>query len=366
MEIRNIEKSYDGVPAIVDFSIDIADDEYLTLLGPSGSGKSTLLRIIAGLEQPDSGAITLNGEPITGRPPHLRGLGFVQQNYALFPLMSVFDNVAFGLRHRLLDSVSDESEVKKRTNRMLELVGLEELGDRMVGEISGGQKQRVSLARTLVTEPRLCLLDEPLGALDANLRERMTAELRRIRSTLGVTFMHVTGNEIEAFAMGDRMIVLEQGTAVQIDEPAHIFSQPATVGVARHVNNYNVVAGFVVDAQFDYCGNLFQLSAPPSDAHFYVVRFDKINISPVGEPLPEGSVGFDTEFIASEFMGSNVVYFFARPDGGVFEVDRHLSREEPSDYRKGQPLNLNWSQENVLLYNADGQLLSSNGAGRAL
>lgn len=363
MEIRGIEKSYDGVPAIVDFSIDIADDEYLTLLGPSGSGKSTLLRIIAGLDQPDSGAIALNGEAITGRPAHLRGLGFVQQNYALFPLMTVFDNVAFGLRNRLLDPVTDEREVQRRTTHMLELVGLEDLGDRMVGEISGGQKQRVSLARTLVTEPRLCLLDEPLGALDANLRERMTIELRRIRSTLGVTFMHVTGNETEALAMGDRMIVLEQGRAIQIDKPGNIFSHPATIGVARYVNSYNVLDGEVVNDHFIYSNTELAMPVSGLDAHHYVIRFDKVSIDPVGSRLKDGFTGFEAEFIASEFMGSHVIYFFTKPDGGVFEVERHLSREEPVNYEKGQRLSLSWAKTDVHLYNAKGELIPVENAG---
>jgi len=366
MEIRNIEKSFDGVPAIVDFSIDIADDEYLTLLGPSGSGKSTLLRLIAGLDQPDKGAISLNGEPITGRPSHMRGLGFVQQNYALFPLLSVFNNVAFGLRNRLVDPVSDETEVKRRTDAMLELVGLDDLGNRMVGEISGGQKQRVSLARTLVTEPRLCLLDEPLGALDANLRERMTVELRRIRSSLGVTFMHVTGNETEALAMGDRMIVLEEGRAIQIDEPGNIFSQPATVGVARYVNSYNLLDGVVSENKFSYGDHLFDLPHDAIGACHYAIRFDQVEINETAAANTAGRAKFDAEFIASEFMGSRVIYFFSKPDGGVFEVERHLSREEPIDYQKGQQLEVSWPVDNVLLYDAEGVLINTPQVGSRL
>ena len=358
MEIRAIQKSFDGVPAIVDFSINIADDEYLTLLGPSGSGKTTLLRIIAGLDQPDSGAITLNGEPITGRPAHLRGLGFVQQNYALFPLMTVFENVAFGLRNRLLDPVTDELAVQERTVAMLELVGLEDLGGKMVGEISGGQKQRVSLARTLVTEPRLCLLDEPLGALDANLRERMTIELRRIRASLGVTFMHVTGNETEALTMGDRMIVLDQGRTLQIDKPSHIFSHPATVGVARSVNSYNTLEGRVINGVFNCGGHELAMPNTAPEACYYVIRFDKISMNTLDTNLPAGAVGLTAEFIASEFMGSRVIYFFSNLNGGVFEVERHLSREEPLDIEKGKKTHLSWSKTDVLLYNADGVLMN--------
>ena len=185
MELIGLCKSFDGSPAILDLSLRVEDDEYLTLLGPSGSGKSTLLRVLAGLEKPEKGRIVLNGEDIVARPAHMRGLGIVQQNYALFPHMTVEQNVGFGLVHRAQSPVVDEKEVARRVAQTLELVGLQGLGGRMVGQISGGQKQRVSLARTLITEPKICLLDEPLGALDANLRERMTVELRKIREALG-------------------------------------------------------------------------------------------------------------------------------------------------------------------------------------
>ncbi len=357
MEMSGLEKSYDGRPAIADFSLSVRDDEYLTILGPSGSGKSTLLRLIAGLDRPDAGAITLNGEVITSKPSHMRGLGFVQQSYALFPHMSVRDNVAFGLRYRQVDPVQDEKEVARRSDAMLELVGLSGLGERMVGQISGGQKQRVSLARTLVTEPKICLLDEPLGALDANLRERMTVELRHIRATLGVTFMHVTGNEAEALTMGDRLIVLDQGRAIQVDSPDEVFNRPASVAVARLVNNYNILPGALHNGDFIHGSATLAAPSTTERAGYYVIRFDQVTIDAPDTELPAGRAAMTASFIASEFMGSRIIYFFRRPDGEVFEVERHLSRDDPEDYQQGAVCRLSWPVSDVLLYDDSGTLL---------
>ncbi|MEX3007661.1 ABC transporter ATP-binding protein [Hoeflea sp. TYP-13] len=359
MELQGLTKSYDGVPAIADFSLDIRDDEYVTLLGPSGSGKSTLLRLIAGLERPDAGSIILDGTNLTGTPTHLRGLGFVQQKFGLFPHMSVRENIAFGLRYRQIDPVTDRNELDARVEDMLELVGLDGFGDRMVGEISGGQRQRVSLARTLICEPRICLLDEPLGALDANLRERMTIELQRIRSTLGVTFMHVTGNEAEALAMGDRMIVLNEGRAIQIDTPDTIFNHPGCVQAARFLNTYNILPGGMENGHFLSAGT--RLAAPRGigDAAHYVIRHDHIDIRAGGTEPREGFAHMEVEFIASEFLGARVIYFFRRPDGGVIEAERHLSVVRPKDIRRGETRVLHWPVDDVLFYDRDGDLLET-------
>ena len=245
IELLALNKSFGSTVALSDITMTIEDDEYLTLLGPSGSGKSTLLRLIAGLEKPDAGSIFINGQNVVGLAPHQRGLGIVQQNYALFPHMTVQQNVEFGLRWREENPVTDQKELARRVGAMLELVGLNGFENRGVGQISGGQMQRVSLARTLVTEPKVCLLDEPLGALDANLRERMTLELRRIRDTLGVSFLHVTGNENEALAMGHRMIVLDKGHAVMIAPPDVLYSMPNSIRVAQVLNAYNILGGAI-------------------------------------------------------------------------------------------------------------------------
>jgi len=355
MVLEGLSKSYGDTSALRDVSLTIEDDEYLTLLGPSGSGKSTLLRLIAGLERPDKGTVQLNGEDITGLAPHRRGLGIVQQNYALFPHMTVFDNVAFGLRWREVDPVTDEAEVNRRVGEMLELVGLTGFEERAVGQISGGQKQRVSLARTLVTQPRLCLLDEPLGALDANLRERMTLELRRIRDTLGVTFMHVTGNENEALGMGDRMIVLDAGSAVMIAAPEQIFDQPQTVRVAQVLSAYNILQGSVRDGHFEHGGSHLPLPPGSDNAQYYAIRFESASIVPPDDP----SVLMRATFVASEFTGGGVTYFLRGPEG-VFEVERHLSRADPQVYKGGDMLGITWNAADALAFGSDGVLISAS------
>ncbi|MBN9673861.1 ABC transporter ATP-binding protein [Roseibium aggregatum] len=362
MELIRLTKAYKGVPAVRDVSLVVQEDEYLTLLGPSGSGKTTLLRLLSGLEKPDAGQIHLNGEDVTYRPPYLRGLGIVQQNYALFPHLSVEDNVAFGLRYRLIDPVTDDSEVKRRVAETLELVGLTGFGGRMVGQISGGQKQRVSLARTLVTRPKICLLDEPLGALDANLRERMTVELRKIRATLGVTFLHVTGNETEALAMGDRMVVLDKGGIVQADRPDAIFSAPSDVRVARFVNTYNVLTGSGQDSVFRTADQLVSL---PEEAHgrevgFYAIRQDSVEIDAAGTVPEPGRTSLQATYITSEFLGSRFIYIFRLPDGGVFEVERHLSHSDPVTYKGGETCSLSWNLADALVFDPSGAALETN------
>ena len=351
MELTGLSKSFGGVAAVDDVTLTIRDDEYLTLLGPSGSGKSTLLRLIAGLERPDAGQITLNGVDLAKLPTHRRGLGIVQQNYALFPHLTVFENVAFGLRWRETDPVKDESVIQQRVAQVLALVGLEGLDGRAVGQLSGGQKQRVSLARTLVTEPKLCLLDEPLGALDANLRERMTFELKEIRDKLGVTFLHVTGNEAEAMAMGDRMIVLDQGKIASVAPPTEIFAAPATLRLAQILSAYNILPGVTQGGVFHHGGA--DLPMPfACDAAHYGVRFDATSIVPADDP----SAHLQAEFIASEFTGNGVTYFLRGPLG-VIEVERHLSWADPVDYGRGDMLGLTWDTDDVHLFDSQGALL---------
>ncbi len=365
MQLQGLSKAYAGKPAIVDLSLTVHDDEYLTLLGPSGSGKSTLLRLVAGLERPDAGRIFLNGEDLTPRPAHKRGLGFVQQSYALFPHMSVYENVAFGLKNRQENAIVDESLLHRKVQEMLDLVGLAELGGRGVGQISGGQRQRVSLARTLVTEPSICLLDEPLGALDANLRERMTIELRRIRSTLGVTFLHVTGNEAEALAMGDRMIVLDAGRAIQIAPPDSVFNQPETVEVAKYINSYNILSGETRDGEFLHGAANLAMPAGVANAAAYVVRHDAVNVLPPGNQPSDGEAGLEARFIASEFMGSRVLYFFQGLEGEILQVENHLSTADPVTYQSGEVRTLAWNIAEVLAYDGDGRRIKQQLKGAA-
>jgi iron(III) transport system ATP-binding protein len=242
LTLEALTKSFQRAGTVVD-SVDmqIADGEFFTLLGPSGCGKSTILRMIAGLEEPDSGRILFDNRDVTREPPNKRGIGMVFQNYALFPHLSVEQNVAFGLEVRKESS----SEIKRRTASALNQVQLDKLGGARVDQLSGGQQQRVALARALVIQPKLLLLDEPLSNLDAKLRGETRAMLRAVHNATAVTTIYVTHDQEEALGMSDRIAVLNGGRVHQIDTPREIYERPATKFVADFIGRNNVIEGVV-------------------------------------------------------------------------------------------------------------------------
>ncbi len=248
LSIRGVTKHFNGTVALSDVSFDVAEGEIVCLLGPSGCGKTTLLRIIAGLETPDAGQVLLDGQDIDSMPPHRRDFGLMFQDYALFPHKNVFDNVAFGLRMRDGGRNGREKEIEERVRKVLGLVGLHEFERRSVNELSGGEAQRVALARSLAPRPRLLMLDEPLGSLDRALRERLMTELHDILTAVGVTALYVTHDQAEAFAIGDRAVVINAGHIEQIGPPETIYRRPATPFVARFLGLTNLAEGTVVGA----------------------------------------------------------------------------------------------------------------------
>ena len=241
LAIRDIHKSYDGQPLLRGVSFEVAQGEILGLLGPSGSGKSTLLRIIAGLEEAESGQVLWDGLDIGDVPAHKRGFGLMFQDYALFPQRNVRQNVAFGLEMQDWP----RERVRQRVDEMLEQVGLTALAGRRVTGLSGGEQQRVALARALAPGPRLLMLDEPLGALDRSLRESLTAELRRTLRQSGVPAIYVTHDQEEAFAITDRIVLIHEGTIEQQGSARQVYERPATLWVARFLGMQNVLAGTV-------------------------------------------------------------------------------------------------------------------------
>ncbi len=250
VRFKGVTKTYDGVNLVVkQLDLDIARGEFLTLLGPSGSGKTTTLMMLAGFEQPTSGDILLNGTTLTELPPHKRGLGFVFQNYALFPHMSVQENVAFPLEVRRLRG----SEIRERVARALAMVELTGFEKRKPAQLSGGQQQRVAMARALVFDPQLVLMDEPLGALDKHLREQMQYELKRLHRELGVTVVYVTHDQSEALTLSDRIAVFHDGVIQQLDTPARIYQEPANAFVAGFIGENNALPGKVVSIRGDEC-----------------------------------------------------------------------------------------------------------------
>jgi putative spermidine/putrescine transport system ATP-binding protein len=239
VELKHVSRHYGAVKAVDGVSLSIQDGEFFSMLGPSGSGKTTCLRLIAGFEQPTSGSLLLHGQEAAGLPPYERDVNTVFQDYALFPHMSVLDNVAYGL---MVKGVARAAR-HKEAEAALELVALAGFGARRPGQLSGGQRQRVALARALINKPRVLLLDEPLGALDLKLREQMQAELKSLQRQLGITFVYVTHDQGEALSMSDRVAVFSQGRIEQVDTPRNLYTRPRTVFVAGFVGTANVVVG---------------------------------------------------------------------------------------------------------------------------
>ena len=246
LELKEIKKSFTEGEAVLDnISLEISKGEFITLLGSSGCGKTTTLRIIAGLEQPDAGSVWLDGREVTGLEPNQRDVNTVFQNYALFPHMNVAENIGYGLKLKKVP----KSEIRKKVSQMLELVQLEGYERRKPSELSGGQKQRVAIARALVNNPKVLLLDEPLGALDLQLRRAMQIELKHLQKKLGITFIYITHDQEEAINMSDRIAVMKDGCIEQIGTPDEIYNHPKTSYVATFVGNANILHGVAESIQ---------------------------------------------------------------------------------------------------------------------
>jgi putative spermidine/putrescine transport system ATP-binding protein len=264
----NVSRHFGDVRAVDDVSFEVADGEFFSMLGPSGSGKTTCLRLIAGFDRPTGGRILIHGEDTEGRPPYERDVNTVFQDYALFPHMNVIDNVAYGLMVKKVP----RADRHDRAREMLEMVRLADLAARKPAQLSGGQRQRVALARALINHPGVLLLDEPLGALDLKLREEMQTELKAIQRRVGVTFIYVTHDQVEALAMSDRLAVFNDGRIEQIGDPATVYEHPATAFVAGFVGVSNLIEGEVArsltgsPAAFSVRPEKIQLVAPDAAA----------------------------------------------------------------------------------------------------
>lgn len=245
IELKNVSKFYGDTPALQNISLEIANGEFLTLLGPSGCGKTTILRLLSGLEKPSQGEFYLNGQDIADTPPEKRPVNTVFQNYALFPHMTVWDNVAFGLK---MKRVSQE-EISEKVTKVLEQVHLSEFAKRMPSQLSGGQQQRVAIARAIINNPVVLLLDEPFSALDSKLRKQMQLEMKMLQRRLGITFVFVTHDQEEAFAMSDRVVVMNKGSIMQIGSPQEIYEEPANLFVARFVGEINVLDATITSSK---------------------------------------------------------------------------------------------------------------------
>ena len=290
IEIKNITKAFDGETVLNNISLDIYDNEFLTLLGPSGCGKTTLLRIISGFVQPDQGEVVFMGDDITDLPPHKRNVNTVFQKYALFPHLNVYENVAFPLREKKVP----KDEIDKKVKEMLKLVMLSGFEKRNVTSLSGGQQQRVAIARALVNHPKVLLLDEPLSALDLKLRKDMQQELKNIQKSTGITFVFVTHDQEEALSMSDTIVVMSEGVIQQIGTPVDIYNEPENAFVADFIGESNIIDGVMLeDGKARFSGHTFDCldkgfeKREPVDI---VIRPEDVDIVPVEKGMLEGVV----------------------------------------------------------------------------
>lgn len=290
IELKNISKSFDGETVLDNISLDIYDNEFITLLGPSGCGKTTTLRMIGGFEHPDEGDIMFMGERINDTPPHKRNVNTVFQKYALFPHLNVFENVAFPLRERKVP----KAEINEKVNQMLSLVMLSSFADRRVTSLSGGQQQRVAIARALINHPKVLLLDEPLGALDLKLRKDMQQELKKIQKSTGITFIFVTHDQEEALSMSDTIVVMSEGKIQQIGTPTDIYNEPKNAFVADFIGESNIIDGTMLENYtVNFSGHTFKCldtGFEKGEQVDVVVRPEDVDIVPESEGMLSGVV----------------------------------------------------------------------------
>ncbi len=352
LELAGVRKRYGDAVALHETSLRVAEGKLVFLLGPSGCGKTTTLRLVSGFVEPDGGEISIRGVRVDRTPPERRGLGMVFQHYALFPHLTVFENVAFGLRMRRLGP----GPVRERVGRALDLVRLGQLAGRYPRELSGGQQQRVALARAVVIEPTLLLLDEPLSSLDLKLREEMRSEIRALQRALGITTLFVTHDQEEALTMADEVVVMAEGRIVQIGTPAELYERPATRFVAHFVGESNLEAGRVAATlgpgawRVDVGGLAVVATGPgtwqPGDSVTVVVRPERVRLSALAGAAPARNevTGSVEECI---FRGPSRRYRVRLPNGRVWSVDEAAGGVELL-CPVGAAVRLSWRVEDCL------------------
>jgi ABC-type Fe3+/spermidine/putrescine transport system ATPase subunit len=340
LELQHLDKSFGKLKVLDDLSLNVSKGELCCLLGPSGCGKTTTLKIIAGFLEPDAGAVRLSGKDITRRPPQRRDVGMVFQNYALFPHINVFGNVAYGLRRRK----RPKDEIKERVVQTLRLVRLDGYEGRRIHELSGGQQQRVALARALIIEPNLLLLDEPLSNLDARLRADMRDEIRHIQRDLNITTLYVTHDQEEAMSIADRIVVMNQGVIEQIGSPREVYDKPASKFVADFIGRANFLQGRVVQTKLELLGKKYRLTPGDWPEGAWVtcaIRPERVKIVAVNPLILIGVVQEST------YLGSIVRYRVTVEGHGV---DLSVEVSAPQTiHARGERVGLKFQAEDILL-----------------
>jgi putative spermidine/putrescine transport system ATP-binding protein/spermidine/putrescine transport system ATP-binding protein len=340
VELKGVYKRFDKVVAVEKMDLTFEEGTLVTLLGPSGCGKTTILRMIAGLETPTEGDIYIQGKRVNDTPIHKRNLGMIFQNYALFPHKTIFDNVAFGLKYRNVP----KQEMRERVTRALEMVRLPGVENRMPAQLSGGQQQRIALARAIVIEPVVLLMDEPLSALDENLREEMRMEVDNLQQMLGVTTIFVTHDQREALSMSDRIVVMKDGRKQQEGAPEDVYNNPVNHFVADFLGHSNFIHGEILGREGDYTrvrlkdGN--EIFAPASEAWMpgepveLVVRAQKFDLLPDKEDARAPEINTFKGLVKDRsYMGGEVSYFVELPNGTVLHAINIVSSKP---FRRGE------------------------------
>jgi spermidine/putrescine transport system ATP-binding protein len=349
--LDRVRKRFGNVEAVKEMTTEIREGEFFTMLGPSGCGKTTTLRMIAGFEEPDEGTILLRGDNVTNVPPNRRNVNMVFQHYALFPHMSIYDNVAFGLKLKKLG----KDEQRSRVNEMLRVVELEGYEKRRPSQLSGGQQQRVALARALVNRPAALLLDEPLGALDVKLRKQLQLELKRIQNELGTTFVYVTHDQEEALSMSDRIAIMNDGLVEQIGSPREIYERPATAFCADFVGSLNEL-DFRVDAvdagvavmrlgDGERLAVLETAETRPGAQLKVAVRPERIRLDPANGRPPEGGSRIDGTIAELVYLGSLTQFYVDTEAGRI--VSHCMSADNAANLGAGRRVTLTWPPEDA-------------------
>lgn len=351
LQIRHLSKSYGDTQILQNINLDIYDGEFLTLLGPSGCGKTTLLRLIGGFELPNAGSLQLEGVDIAGLPAEKRPINTVFQQYALFPHMNVYDNIAYGLK---LKGVP-KTEIDQRVREALAMVQLDHTINRRPQDLSGGQQQRIAIARAVVNRPKMLLLDEPLSALDAKLREQMQSELKRLQRELGITFVFVTHDQQEALSMSDRIAVMKNGVFQQIDTPIGIYESPANLFTASFIGETNLFKGKVLEVnpatikvevveQNDGFHPIRELPRPKFDVQVgqnvnLLLRPEDIRVYYTHE-AHEGLIG---NVVDSAYKGSTLDSVIQLKNGNIVKTSEYFNEDDPNfNYKLGQEVRIDW------------------------
>jgi len=344
LSLHQLSKAFDGKCVLDSLDLEIYDGEFITLLGPSGCGKTTLLRLIAGFEQPDAGSINLAGVDLTHTPPEQRPVNTVFQHYALFPHMSVFDNVAYGLKMEK----RPKQEIRERVQEALAMVQLEDFARRKPHQLSGGQQQRVAIARAVVKRPKVLLLDEPLSALDYKLRRTMQVELKRLQRELGITFIFVTHDQEEALSMSDRVVVMKDGLIQQLGTPREVYERPANLFTARFVGETNFFPGIVTaitDSSIRV--RVLGLERVLRKPAFSVTEGQRLHVLLRPEDIrvldPADSEGVPGKIVERNYKGSTLDSVIHLEDGTEVLASEFFDEDDPAfDYRLGEPVRVSW------------------------